>query len=73
MVSVDAELATFAAELKARHALGLGDAFAAALAVATDAPLVTGDSDFLALAEDGLKIDWVGAEPRSLATNEAEN
>ena len=53
VVSVDAELATFAAELKARHRLGLGDAFAAALAVALSAPLVTGDSDFLALADDG--------------------
>lgn len=63
VVSADQELATRAADLKARHALGLGDAFAAALAMATGSPLLTGDADFLPLAEHGLAIEWVG-EPR---------
>jgi predicted nucleic acid-binding protein len=60
VVDADAELATFAAEVKARHGLGLGDSFAAALAIATDSPLMTADADFLPLAEHGLKLDWLG-------------
>jgi predicted nucleic acid-binding protein len=46
--------------VKARHGLGLGDSCAAALALATHSPLMTADSDFLPLAERGLKLDWLG-------------
>jgi len=60
VVEVDEKLATHAAEVKAVHGLGLGDAFAAALAFATDSPLLTADTDFLPLAEHGLKLDWLG-------------
>jgi uncharacterized protein with PIN domain len=62
IVSADERTAIFAAELNHRHALGLGDSFAAGLALALDAPLLTGDADFLPLAEHGLRIDWVGEE-----------
>ena len=55
-------LATHAADLKARHGLGLGDAFAAALALATRSPLLTGDADFRALEEHGLALEWVGGD-----------
>ena len=60
VVDADADLATRAAALKVRYRLGLGDAFAAALARSMDAPLVTADADFLPLADDGLKLDWLG-------------
>ena len=63
VIDVGRDIATRAADLKARHALGLGDAFAAALAMATGSPLLTGDTDFLPLADHGLAIEWVG-EPR---------
>jgi len=62
VVSADADLATYAAEIKARQALSLGDAFAAGLALAAEAPLLTGDADFLPLAEHGLALEWVGAD-----------
>lgn len=60
VIDAGPDLATRAADLKARHGLGLGDAFAAAHAMATGAPLLTGDADFLPLAEHGLAIEWVG-------------
>lgn len=63
VVDVGAGLASHAAELKTRHTLGLGDSFAAALAIATNSPLLTGDADFLPLAEHGLAIEWVGEPP----------
>ena len=62
VVNADERIATYAAEVKARFGLGLDDAFAAGLALALDAPLLTGDTDFLPLAEHGLKLDWVGSE-----------
>ena len=62
VLTADEGLATFAAEIKFRHRLGLGDAFAAGLAIATDSPLLTGDAAFLPLVEHGLKLDWVGPE-----------
>lgn len=62
VLDADQRLATYAADVKARFGLGLGDAFAAGLALALDAPLLTGDADFLPLAEHGLKLDWVGDE-----------
>lgn len=51
--------ADVAAELKARHGIGLADAFAAALARLQKADLVTGDPEFKAL-ESELKIKWPG-------------
>jgi uncharacterized protein with PIN domain len=60
VVSADGTIATRAADLKARHGLGLGDSFAAALAMVTGSPLLTGDADFLPLAEHGLVIEWLG-------------
>jgi uncharacterized protein with PIN domain len=60
VIPASAEFAAVAAEIKARFALGLGDSFAAALAIATGSPLLTGDADFLPLAEHGLVIEWVG-------------
>ena len=62
VVGVGPELAAHAAEMKVRYRLGLGDSFAAALAVMTGSPLLTGDADFLPLAEHGLTIEWVGEE-----------
>ena len=64
VVDADERLATYAADVKARFGLGLGDSFAAGLALALGAPLLTGDADFLPLAEHGLQIDWVGSEER---------
>lgn len=62
VVDADERIATYAADVKARFGLGLGDSFAAGLALALGAPLLTGDTDFLPLAEHGLKLDWVGEE-----------
>jgi predicted nucleic acid-binding protein len=62
VIDADERLASYAADVKARFGLGLGDSFAAGLALALDAPLLTGDADFLPLAEHGLRIDWVGEE-----------
>ena len=59
VVEVDAVLATYAAEIKTRYGLGPGDCFAAGLAIATGSPLLTGDTDFLPLAADGLTLDWL--------------
>lgn len=58
VVAVDADMAGHAAALKSRFGLGLGDCFAAGLALALDAPLMTGDSDFTPLQEHGLKVLW---------------
>ena len=60
VVDVDVSLAGFAAALKSDHRLGLGDSFAAALAMMTKLPLLTADADFLPLAQHGLKLDWLG-------------
>ncbi|MGH8459226.1 MAG: PIN domain-containing protein [Nevskiales bacterium] len=55
---VDRALADGAADIKARFALSLADAFAAALAKQKTAELVTGDSEFKPL-EGGIKIHWL--------------
>lgn len=52
------ELADLAAGFKAKHKLSLADAFAAALARAHKAELVTGDPEFKALAKE-IKIQWL--------------
>jgi predicted nucleic acid-binding protein len=51
-----------AARLKGRYSISYADAFAAATAIARDAPLVTGDAEFRVIA--GLKLEWIGASVR---------
>ncbi|MBU4557011.1 MAG: PIN domain-containing protein [Actinobacteria bacterium] len=58
IVNADVEVAGYAAALRAQYGLGLGDCFAAGLALALDAPLLSGDSDFIPLQEHGLKLLW---------------
>ncbi len=61
-VSAGDELVMLAASLKARHAISYADAFAAATAMHREAPLVTGDPEFQAVAEKEkkLKLEWIG-------------
>jgi len=58
VVDVDLELAKLAATLKAQHNLPYADCFAAALAQARKATLVTSDKDFESVAP-ALKTLWV--------------
>ncbi len=58
IVDVDMELAKLAASLKAQYKLPYADCFAAALAQARKATLVTSDQDFKR-AGTALKILWV--------------
>jgi predicted nucleic acid-binding protein len=58
VVGVDTELGKVAATLKAQHNLPYADCFAAALAQARKATLVTSDKDF-ERARSALKILWV--------------
>ncbi len=61
VVSVDDALMDEAAELKSLYAVSYADCFAAALARRYQAPLITGDPDFLKLQSVGvLSVDWVG-------------
>lgn len=52
------DLSDLAAEFKARHKISLADAFAAALAKARNAELVTGDPEFKSLEKE-IKISWL--------------
>jgi ribonuclease VapC len=54
----DRALADLAAGFKTRFKLSLADAFAAALAHARNAELVTGDPEFKALEKE-IKINWL--------------
>jgi predicted nucleic acid-binding protein len=58
IVPVDLDLARRAASLKAQHNLPYADCFAAALAQARKAALVTSDKDF-ERARSGFRILWV--------------
>jgi len=58
LIDVDSELARLAASLKAQHNLPYADCFAAALAQARKAALVTTDKDFERVA-NALKILWI--------------
>ncbi len=58
VIDADMELARLAASLKAQHNLPYADCFAAALALARKAALVTSDKDFQR-AGTTLKILWV--------------
>lgn len=53
-----------AAHVKARGGVSLADAFAAALALELDADLVTGDPEFRALSDAGLRIRWLPVNRR---------
>ncbi len=57
--AVDRRLADVAAYFKARYAISLADAFAAALAKERKAPLVTGDPELRNLKSE-LEIQWIG-------------
>ena len=56
---VTRDLADLAAQFKASHSISLADAFAAALARAKDAELVTGDREFKTVEKDLKKIRWL--------------
>ena len=56
MVEVGRDLSVIAAGFKCEHALGLADAYAAALAILLDVPLMTTDDDFDALEAGGLQL-----------------
>jgi len=57
-VDVDWELTLEAARFKSQNKMSYADCYAAALAKAKKADLVTGDKEFKAL-EDQIKIQWV--------------
>ena len=59
--SVSDSLVDEAVELKSIYPFSFADAFAAALALRLQAPLVTGDPEFRKLESDGsLQLHWVG-------------
>ena len=59
LVPAGRSLASVAARLKADRRLDYADSFAAALALALDAPLLTGDPHFRELLPE-LRLEWVG-------------
>jgi predicted nucleic acid-binding protein len=60
--SVDDALVDEAVELKSKYPFSYADAFAAALAIRLQSPLLTGDREFVALERDGLlRVQWIGA------------
>jgi len=58
---VTRDMADLAARFKASYPISLADAFAAALAKAREAELVTGDREFKAVEKDLKKIRWLTA------------
>jgi ribonuclease VapC len=58
IIPVERSLALAAAHIKAEYPLAYADAFAAALAMAEDAILITGDPEFKPL-EKSLSIQWI--------------
>jgi len=58
----DEQLCLAAAQLKGLHPISLADAFAAALALAAEANLLTGDPDFARLSPE-LRVLWLGGRP----------
>jgi uncharacterized protein len=60
--SAEDALVDAAVELKSRYSFSYADAFAAALAIKLNSPVVTGDQEFRVLEADGvLKLHWLGA------------
>jgi predicted nucleic acid-binding protein len=61
IVSASDELVMQAAHLKARYPIAYTDAFAAATAMAHNAPLVTGDPELKIIGSaTGLRLQWIG-------------
>ena len=58
--SVDDQLIDEAVDLKGVYSMSYADAFAVALALRLDLPLVTGDPELFSLKAIGLKLHWVG-------------
>ena len=58
VVPVDRPMAEIAAEFKATHKMSLADGFAAALAKQKKAELVTGDTEFKAVARQ-IDVTWL--------------
>jgi ribonuclease VapC len=58
LIAPDRAQTVAAAGLKARHPIAYADCFAAALAIARKARLVTGDPEFRRLEKD-IPIDWL--------------
>ena len=58
VVAVDQDLAEKAGAIKAQHKLSLADAFAAALAIANDADIYTGDPEFKSV-EKLVRVVWL--------------
>jgi ribonuclease VapC len=58
--SIDDLLVDEAAALKGDNPISYADAFAVALALRLDVPLVTGDKELLGLRAVGLKLLWMG-------------
>jgi predicted nucleic acid-binding protein len=59
IVDVDRNLALAAAHIKAHTPIAYADCFAAALALAKDAELVTGDTEFRKLEPACVRIRWM--------------
>ncbi len=58
IINIEQELTFLAAQYKAKHKMSFADAFAAALAKAKHAELITGDPEFAPLGKD-IKIRWL--------------
>jgi len=61
VIDATEELSSRAASLKFEHSISLSDAYAAALAMSLDVPLLTGDLEFRAL-EPALAVHWLPRE-----------
>ncbi len=61
VIDATEEISSRAASLKFEHSISLGDAYAAALAMALGVPLLTGDLEFRAL-EPALAVHWLPRE-----------
>ena len=59
--SVDDLLVDEAAALKAVHKISYADAFAAALRIRLNVPVVTGDPEFIKLSSIGLRLHWISS------------
>ncbi len=61
VISIDDDLLDSATELKKQFACSYAHCFAAALAMRLEAPVITGDPEFLRLRDTGLlTLEWIG-------------
>ena len=58
LIDINRDLVFEAAQLKSKYRIAYADCFAAALAKREDAPVITGDQEFKALARE-IKIHWI--------------